>query len=56
MGFEEPWPNWKQYLPPTRTSTSQQSSDTPVDFGAHEQLGPGPRLEHDARRGAEGSV
>src|SRR5580692_12806622 len=35
MGFEASWPNSKRYLPPTRTSASQESRDTPVDFGAH---------------------
>src|SRR5579872_4560874 len=38
MGFEAPWPNSKRYLPPTRTSASQESRDTPVDFGAHHRL------------------
>src|SRR6202035_3345788 len=38
MGFEASWPNSKRYLPPTRTSASQESSDTPVDFGAHHRL------------------
>src|SRR5271170_1870150 len=35
IGFEPSWPNSKRYLPPTRTSASQESRDTPVDFGAH---------------------
>src|SRR5277367_285989 len=35
---EAPWPSSKRYLPPTRTSTSQEISDTPVDFGAHHRL------------------
>src|SRR5450755_2048817 len=35
IGFEASWPNSKRYLPPTRTSASQESRDTPVDFGAH---------------------
>src|SRR5262249_21849307 len=38
MGFEASWPNSNRYLPPTRTSASQESSDTPVDFGAHHRL------------------
>src|ERR1700754_1422828 len=38
MGFEASWPNSKRYLPPTRTSASQESRDTPVDFGAHHSL------------------
>src|SRR5580692_9433196 len=37
-GFEASWPNSKRYLPPTRTSASQESRDTPVDFGAHHSL------------------
>src|SRR5579872_1981036 len=36
--FEAAWPNSKRYLPPTRTSTSQESRVTPVDFGAHHRL------------------
>jgi hypothetical protein len=28
----------ERYLPPTRTSASQESRDTPVDFGAHHRL------------------
>src|SRR5580700_9306492 len=38
IGFEPSWPNSKRYLPPTRTSASQESRDTPVDFGAHHRL------------------
>src|SRR5882724_9734331 len=39
IGFEEAsWPNSKRYLPPTRTSASQESRVTPVDFGAHHRL------------------
>src|SRR5579863_5994490 len=38
IGFEASWPNSKRYLPPTRTSASQESRDTPVDFGAHQRL------------------
>src|SRR5271156_2581043 len=36
--FEASWPSSKRYLPPTRTSASQESRDTPVDFGAHHRL------------------
>src|SRR5205814_2276703 len=35
---EAAWPNTKRYLPPTRTSTSQESRTTPNDFGAHHRL------------------
>src|SRR6476619_3267139 len=38
MGFEPSWPISKRYLPPTRTSASQDSRDTPTDFGAHQSL------------------
>src|SRR5882757_1958380 len=38
MGFEASWPNSKRYLPPIRTSASQESRGTPVDFGAHHRL------------------
>src|SRR5271155_5167393 len=38
IGFEAPWPNTKRYVPPTRTSASQESSDTPNDFGPHHRL------------------
>src|SRR5215471_2789111 len=38
MGFEAPWANTKRYLPPTRTSASQESRDTPLDFGTHHRL------------------
>src|SRR5262245_22868391 len=38
IGFEASWPNSKRYLPPTRTSASQESRDMPVDFGAHHRL------------------
>src|SRR5271168_2372662 len=38
IGFEDSWPNSKRYLPPTRTSASQESRNTPVDFGAHHRL------------------
>src|SRR5262245_17759976 len=33
-----PWPNTKRYLPPTRTSISQESRDSPNDFGTHHRL------------------
>src|SRR6185436_2510293 len=36
MGFEASWPNSKRYLPPTRTSISQESRDTPL--GTHHRL------------------
>src|SRR6185503_1363610 len=29
------WRNTKRYVPPTRTSISQESSDAPLDFGTH---------------------
>src|SRR5262249_44178898 len=38
IGFEDSRPNSKRSLPPTRTSASQESRDTPVDFGAHHRL------------------
>src|SRR5215813_10468358 len=38
MVFEASWPNTKRYLPPTRTSASQESRDMPIDFGAHHRL------------------
>src|SRR5215813_9871999 len=38
MGFESPWPNTKRYWPPVRTSASQESRDTPIDFGTHHCL------------------
>src|SRR3954453_21713114 len=31
-------PNSRRYLPPTRTSISQESRGTPVDLGAHHRL------------------
>src|SRR5580765_4438304 len=36
--FESPCANSKRYLPPTRTSISQESSDIPIDFGTHHCL------------------
>src|SRR3954447_8327119 len=38
MPFEAPRPNTKRYLPPTRTSASQESRDRPLDFGTHHRL------------------
>src|SRR4051812_41279060 len=32
------WLNTKRYVPPTRTSMSQESSDSPNDFGTHQRL------------------
>src|ERR671924_2179430 len=37
-GFEASWPNTKRYLPPTRTSISQERRNMPVDFGTHHCL------------------
>src|SRR6516164_11782281 len=37
-GFEASWPNAKRYLPPTRTSISQERRNMPIDFGAHHCL------------------
>src|SRR3954470_24721224 len=36
--FEPPTPNTRRYLPPTRTSISQESRDMPIDFGTHQRL------------------
>src|SRR3954470_6138968 len=33
-----PSPNTRRYLPPTRTSISQESRDMPIDFGTHHRL------------------
>src|SRR5260221_3329187 len=38
IGSEAPWPNTRRYLPPTRTSASQESRDKPNDFGTHHRL------------------
>src|SRR5260221_4722514 len=38
MGSEAPWPNTRRYVPPTRTSASQESRDMPVDFGTHHRV------------------
>src|SRR6202789_4590584 len=35
---EAAWPNTKRYVPPVRTSASQERKDTPSDFGAHQRL------------------
>src|SRR5215472_10270881 len=35
---EAAWPNTKRYVPPARTSASQDKKDTPNDFGAHHRL------------------
>src|ERR1700730_866065 len=36
MGCSEAaWPNTKRYVPPVRTSASQERKDIPNDFGAH---------------------
>src|ERR671913_1362885 len=32
------WRNTNRYVPPTRTSISQESRDMPVDFGTHHRL------------------
>src|SRR5918995_4486199 len=37
-GFEASWPNTKRYLPPTRTSISQDRRNMPIDFGTHHCL------------------
>src|SRR5579863_9416256 len=38
MGFESPRPISNRYLPPVRTSNSQESRDMPDDFGTHHRL------------------
>src|SRR5919204_1216567 len=38
IGFEASCPNSRQYLPPVRTSISQDSRGTPIDFGAHHRM------------------
>src|SRR5215831_14456315 len=35
---EAGWLNTKRYVPPTRTSISQESRDRPNDFGTHHRL------------------
>src|SRR6188508_3002066 len=37
MGSGSPW-NTKRYVPPVRTSISQESRDIPIDFGTHHCL------------------
>src|SRR5512144_3847 len=37
-GFEASCPNTKRYLPPTRTSISQERRNMPIDFGTHHWL------------------
>src|SRR5262249_48105252 len=34
-GFEGSWPNTNRYLPPARTSISQERRNMPIDFGTH---------------------
>src|SRR5687767_7223507 len=36
--FEASCPNSRRYLPPTRTSISQERRTMPIDFGAHHRL------------------
>src|SRR5262245_24567719 len=38
MPSEASWPNTRRYVPPTRTSISQESSEMPTDFGTHHCL------------------
>src|SRR5438477_7874344 len=38
IGFEASLPKTSRYLPPERTSISQESRDTPTDFGTHHRL------------------
>src|SRR6185369_3068605 len=38
MGSEPSWLNTSRYVPPTRTSNSQESRDRPADFGTHQRL------------------
>src|SRR5262249_56080133 len=37
-GLEAPWPITRRYLPPTRTSISQECRTMPIDFGNHHCL------------------
>src|SRR5262249_46310101 len=37
-GLEAPWPITRRYLPPTRTSISQECRTMPIDFGSHHCL------------------
>src|SRR5262249_42252223 len=36
--LEAPWPITRRYLPPTRTSISQECRTMPIDFGSHHCL------------------
>src|SRR5262245_30733862 len=38
IGSEPSLPNTKRYVPPTRTSISQESRDALIDFGTHHRL------------------
>src|SRR5215470_16994794 len=38
IGSEASWLNTRRYVPPTRTSISQESRDMPIDFGTHHRL------------------
>src|SRR5256885_4085471 len=38
MGSEPLWLNTNRYVPPTRTSSSQESRDRPHDFRTHHRL------------------
>src|ERR1700733_5128682 len=38
IGSDAARPNTKRYVPPTRTSASQESRDMPYDFGTHHRL------------------
>src|ERR1700750_720814 len=35
---EAGWANTKRYVPPARTSASQERKETPNDFGAHHRM------------------
>src|SRR5664279_4988753 len=37
-GFEASWPNARRYVPPVRTSISQERRNMPIDFGTHHRL------------------
>src|SRR5215831_16190384 len=37
-GFAASWPNTRRYLPPARTSISQERRNLPIDFGTHHCL------------------
>src|SRR5215468_1599822 len=37
-GFEASWPNTRRYLPPARTSISQERRNMSIDFGTHHCL------------------